>query len=136
MKHVIVQKHHHTQFPKKIEPMEEKSRIESMAGHIRTYLETQWELFILNTSDKASGIISSIASVALIAVSMIFVLLFLSIGAAIWIGHSYGDSSVGFLYIGLFYLLVTIVLFAFRKSLIKLPVINSILNALHTNERD
>jgi hypothetical protein len=116
--------------------MEENSRIESIAQNLRQYFETRWNLFILNTSDKASGIISSIASIVLIAVSMIFVLLFLSIGAALWIGHSYNDSSVGFLYVGIFYLVVSIVLFAFRHSLIKLPVINSMLNKLHGDERD
>jgi len=116
--------------------MEEKSRIESVAQHLRQYFEAKWDLFILNTSDKASGIVSSIASVLLIAVSMIFVLLFLSIGAALWIGHSYGETSLGFLFVGIFYLVVTIVLFALRKNLIKLPVVNKILNALHTNERD
>jgi len=116
--------------------MEEKSKVESIIQHIRQYLEAKWELFLLNSSDKASGLISSIASILLIAVSMIFVLLFLSVAAAILIGRAYNDFSIGFLYVGLFYLVVSIVLYVFRNSLIKIPVINKILEALHHGEKD
>ena len=116
--------------------MEEKTRTESVVQHLNDYFETRWKLFVLNTSDKASDIISSIASVLLIAFSMMFVLLFLSIGTALWIGQSNGSTSIGFLYVGLFYLIVSIVLFIFRHSLIKIPVINKILNAIYSNEKN
>lgn len=116
--------------------MEEKTRIESALKHLNDYFETRWKLFILNSSDKASDIISSIASVFLIALSMMFVLLFLSISTALWIGYSYGNTSLGFLYVGLFYLVVTIILFIFRHALIKIPVINKLLNAIYSDEKD
>ena len=67
---------------------------------------------------------------------MIFVLLFLSIGAAIWIGSTYNDYSNGFLYVGLFYLVVSIILYVFRNSLIKVPVINKFLEVLYHAEKD
>ncbi len=116
--------------------MEDKNRLETAIQNLGKYLETRLDLFYLNASDKASDIISSIAAVCLIAVSMIFVLLFLSIGAAIWIGHSFGETSIGFLIIGLFYLLVAIILFAFRSTFIKMPVINKLLGALYSDEKD
>ena len=116
--------------------MEEKNKIESVIQHLNDYLETRWKLFVLNSSDKASDIISSIASVFLIALSMMFVLLFLSISSALWIGHSLENTSIGFLYVGLFYLVVTILLFVFRHTLIKIPVINKLLNAIYSDEKD
>lgn len=116
--------------------MEEKSRIESVFQHLNTYFETRWKLLVLNTTDKASGLISSFASILLIALTMIFVLFFLSVSAALWIGHSYGDYSIGFLYVGLFYLLITLVLFIFRKSFIKIPVINKFLSAIFPDEKN
>jgi hypothetical protein len=91
---------------------------------------------VLETADKASSTISKMASFAIIAVSMIFVLLFLSIGAAIWIGHAYGETSMGFLIIGLFYLLVTLVIYVGRNTIIKVPVVNSILNAIYSDEKN
>jgi len=116
--------------------MEENLRTERVVQHVRQYLENRWNLFLLNTSDKASGLISSVASILLIGVSMVFVLLFLSVGAAIWIGSSTGNSSVGFLYVGLFYLVVSIILLVSRKQLIKIPVINKMINALHADEEN
>ena len=116
--------------------MEEKNRLESVIEHLNAYFEARWNLFVLNTSDRASDIISSLASVVLIALSMAFVLLFLSIGAALWIGNSYGNISIGFLYVGLFYLFVSILLIIFRRSFIKIPVINKLLSAFYSNEND
>lgn len=115
--------------------MEEKSRIESAIHNLRHYLELRWNFLVVNTSDKASAIVSSIASILLIAFSMIFVLMFLSIGAALWIGRAYENYSVGFLYVGLFYLVVSIVLYFLRSTLIKIPVMNKLICALQTDEK-
>lgn len=116
--------------------MEEKSRIESVFSHINNYLEARWKLLILNTSDKASDLISSLASVLLITLTMIFVLFFLSVSVALMIGRSYGDYSTGFFYVGLFYLVISIILFIFRKTFIKIPVINKFLSAIYTDEKN
>ena len=116
--------------------MEEKNRTDSIIQHLNNYFETRWKLFVLNASDKASDIISSMASVILISITTMFVLLFLSVSTALWIGNNYENYSVGFLIVGLFYFLITIVLFIFRHALIKIPVINKLLNAIYNDEKD
>lgn len=116
--------------------MDEKTNTESIFKHLNDYFETRWELFLLNTTDKTSVFISSIATIFLITLTMMFVLLFLSIGTALWIGQSLGNISAGFLYVGLFYFIVSIVLFIFRNSLIKIPVINKLLKIIYSNEKD
>ena len=115
--------------------MEEKSQ-ESFFQHLNSYVETRWNLFILKTSDKISDIVTSIISSLLILLLMVFVLLFLSVSAAIWIGQSYGDLSIGFFFVGLFYLLIAIVIYLLRKTFIKLPVINKLLNAFYSDEKN
>jgi hypothetical protein len=116
--------------------MEEKAKIETIIQDVRHYIETRMKILLLDTTDKASSTISSIASMLLLAVSLIFVLLFLSIGAALWIGNSFGETSMGFLIIGLFYLVVGIILYAGRKSIIKTPVANSMLNSFYSDENN
>jgi len=116
--------------------MEAQSKVRSITEHVRHYLETRSKLFMLNTADKASSIVSSIVTYAVLFVVMTFVLIFLSIGAALWIGHAYGETSMGFLFVGLFYLLIMLILFAARKSLIKIPVMNSFLTAVFEDEKD
>lgn len=116
--------------------MEAQSKVKTIYQHVRHYVETRAKLLMLDTADKTSATISSIASFAIIAVAMIFVLLFLSIGAALWIGHSYGETSMGFLIIGLFYMVVTAVVYIGRKSIIKTPVANSIISSIYSDEKD
>ena len=116
--------------------MEAQSKVTTIFQNVRHYVETKSKLMLLETADKASSTISTIASFAIIAIAMVFVLLFLSIGAAIWIGHSFGETSMGFLIIGLFYLVVTLVIYFGRNSIIKIPVINSILNSIYSDEKN
>ncbi len=116
--------------------MDEKINVESILKHLNDYFETRLELFLLNSSEKASVFISSIATFFLIMLTMMFVLLFLSIGSALWIGQSIGNISTGFLYVGLFYLIVSIILFIFRNSLIKIPVMNKLLSIIYSDEKN
>jgi hypothetical protein len=116
--------------------MEAESRVKSIAGHIRHYLETRTKLFMLDTANKATSMFSSFVTYALLAVVGTFVLLFLSIGAALWIGHAYGETSMGFLIIGLFYLLVMLILYLGRNSLIRTPLVNTCLTSMFEDEKD
>jgi len=116
--------------------MEAQSKVTTIFQHVRHYVETRSKLMLLETADKTSSTISTIASFAIMAIAMVFVLLFLSIGAALWIGQSYGETSMGFLIIGLFYLVVTLVLYFTRHTLIKIPVVNSILSTIYSDEKD
>lgn len=116
--------------------MEERNRLETMGQNILNYIETRMNLMLLDTSDKASSMISSIASILLMAVCMLLVLIFLSIGAALWIGRAMENPSMGFLIVGLFYLVISIILYAVRETFIKMPVVNKILNAFYANSED
>lgn len=116
--------------------MEEKNRLEMMGQNLVKYLEARMNLMLLNTSDKASTMVSSIASILLMAVCMLFVLIFLSIGAALWIGSAFENASMGFLIIGVFYLIVSIILYAVRSTFIKVPIMNKILQAFHATSED
>jgi hypothetical protein len=116
--------------------MEAESKIKSISGHIRHYLETRYKLLMLDTADKATSMFSSFVTYVVLAVVMTFVLLFLSVGAALWIGHAYGETSMGFLFVGLFYLLVMLVVYLGRNSLIRNPLQNSCITSMFEDEKD
>jgi hypothetical protein len=116
--------------------MEAQSKVNTIFQHVKEYVETRAKLMVVDTADKASSAVSSIAFWLLLTLSVTFVLLFLSIGAAIWIGHAYGETSMGFLIIGLFYLVVTLLVYAGRDKLIKTPVANSIISTIYSDEKD
>jgi hypothetical protein len=63
------------------------------------------------------------------------VLLFLSMGAAWWLGKITGSAALGFVCVAGFYLVLALIVFAFRKSLINIPVINFFMKKINIHEK-
>lgn len=117
-------------------PMEEKHKVEKLFADVKEYAETKLDLAALNIQDKSSEILASAASVVTLGIAVLFVLLFLSLGAALIIGHVAHNTSIGFFSVAGFYLIVFILLFVYRDKWIKIPVVNSILRKIHFHEND
>lgn len=116
--------------------MEEQSRIDQTIEHAKEYVETKWDLIILNTTEKVSNAASSIATSLILILVMSFVLLFSSIGVAWYIGEQNGSASMGFLIVAGFYLIVAVLFYFMRNEWLKIPIINSILKKLHYDNED
>jgi hypothetical protein len=104
--------------------------IESLIARAETYCETSKDLFKLKAIDKLSGAISSLASGIAFFITAMTVFFILNIGVALWIGDLLGKTYYGFFIVAAFYILVGIILYIFRDSLIKTPVTNSIIRKL------
>jgi len=116
--------------------MEEKSKLESMLGKIRKYAEARFDLAILNVQDKISDVFASIASVLLMVFIGFFVVLFISLGIAWYIGDRTGDPSMGFFSLAGFYLLLALVVYFTREKLIKTPIINALIKKITIHEEN
>ncbi|MEO5570434.1 MAG: phage holin family protein [Bacteroidia bacterium] len=116
--------------------MEGKNKAEQFIGNIKEYAETRFDIILLNIQDKVSDVLSSIASVIVVAVLGIFIILFSSVGAAWWIGRMFHDPSIGFFCIAGFYLIVAIILILNLDKWIKLPIINALLKKININEEN
>jgi uncharacterized membrane protein YqjE len=114
----------------------EEGKIDKLVGNVIECVETRFDLVQLDVQDKVSDIMASMASVALIGLMFAFMLLLLSIGAAIYLSQRYNSSFIGFAYVSGFYLVAGILLFVSRKRLIRLPVINMLLKRINVNEEN
>ena len=94
------------------------------------YTKTSLELAKLKAIDKTSDIISSLAVIISISMIVAMFTLFLNIGIALWIGEILNTLSLGFLIISGFYVIVAIIVYVLRKSLIKEPIDNLIVSKL------
>ena len=94
------------------------------------YTKTSLELAKLKAIDKTSDIISSLAVIISISMIVAMFTLFLNIGIALWIGEILNNLSLGFLIISGFYVIVAIIVYVLRKSLIKEPIDNLIVSKL------
>ncbi len=80
------------------------------------YLETYLKLTVVNINQKTTDI-SAVASFSMLAGMIVFfVFMFLGIAASFWVGDMLGSTSLGFLIVAVFYLLVFIGLFLGRKK--------------------
>jgi hypothetical protein len=102
----------------------ESNSIELLLKKTGDFLETKVELLKLQAIDKVTSVSSSLAT-GFILIMVIFLMLFaLNIGIAVWLGDMLGEIYYGFFLVSGFYLLVAIIIFAFRDSLLKKPLIN------------
>ena len=99
--------------------------IVSKAGNIA---ETKVELWKLRAVGKVSETVSSLISVIAIVLLTITAIIILSLGIAFWIGSELGKTSYGFFIVGGFYVLVGLLVYVFRRQLIKTPLSNLIIN--------
>ena len=115
--------------------MEEKTQIETLVIHLKDYFKENFNLFLLNTYEKISSVVSGITSVLFLASLLAFIFLFISIGLSLWIGKLMGETFAGFFVVGGLYLLIGIIIYANREKWIQVPVINVLLKNI-TDEKD
>lgn len=106
------------------------SSIESLVSKAGDLAETKAELWKLKAAGKISETVSSLIAVMAIVLCISVAIIILSIGAAFWIGSSLGNVSHGFFIVGGFYVVVGSFIFLFRKSLIKAPLNNLIIDKM------
>jgi len=100
------------------------------------YSRTSLELIKLNAIDKSSDVISSLAVVATLAFIVAIFTLFINLGLALLIGNVLGDYAMGFFIMSGFYVFVGIILYVFRKYLIKVPIDNIVVGKLMKEKDD
>lgn len=100
------------------------------------YSRTSLELIKLNAIDKSSDVISSLAVVATLAFIVAIFTLFINLGLALLIGNALGDYAMGFFIMSGFYVFVGIILYVFRKNLIKVPIDNIVVGKLMKEKDD
>ena len=107
---------------------ESSGLIESLIEKGEQYGKTTIELVKLKTLDKTADVVSSVVSWLVVCVLAILFFVPLNIGIALWLGDLLGKSYMGFFIVAGFYAVFFIFFWIFRKSLIKKPMNDSIIN--------
>ena len=102
------------------------SLIEPLLERVEEYGRSSVELIKLKSIDKTADISSTLASRLILMIVIVFCVIALNIAAALWLGELLGKNYYGFLVVGGFYAVVSIVLLCIHP-LIKTRVNNSII---------
>ena len=100
----------------------------------RKYIEANLKLFKLSLLERLSKVVSLVISTTLVMLVGTLFLLFLSLAAAVYIGDLLQSRALGFLVMSLFFLLLVIVLWIKRKTLVINPVIRSLNDIVFTGD--
>jgi len=99
--------------------MEEiKTEHESLAEKVGMYVETYLKLIGVTATKRATGIASLGIITVFILFLCMFILFFLGIGIALWVGEAFHDEKIGYFIVGGFYVFCMLLVVIFRKDLI------------------
>jgi hypothetical protein len=109
---------------------ERKELVEDLFEKAEEYVKTNIQLAKLKATDKVADVVGSVVTQLSLVIFGFFFLLMLNIGIAFWLGDVLGQIFLGFLIVSGFYALLGVLVFAFRKSIIKTPISNAIISQI------
>jgi fatty acid desaturase len=112
------------------------TKAEELADSLKEYINLRIESIKLITAEKTSAVIANIIAGAVAALVLFFFVVFASVSLAIGLGTWLGSMWAGFLIVAGLYLLLGMVVWAARGKLIRLPVMNAIIQQLFTHNDD
>jgi hypothetical protein len=85
-------------------------KLDGLLESLKGYIDTRLQMLKLDLEEKASGIISSLVFVVLLAFCFIMMLIFLSLALGNYLNSLFNSSYLGFGLMGIFYLILVIIL--------------------------
>lgn len=110
------------------------AKAEEMADNVKEYFNTKIESVKLNAAEKSSYVIANLIAGAAAAIVFIFFLIFGGMALSFGLGEWIGKTWAGFLIVAGFYLLIGIVVWTARGKIIRLPVMNALIQQLFNND--
>lgn len=94
------------------------------------YIEAKTELWKLKAVDKSTKIAASLVSQLIVIFTAFIGIVALNTGIALLLGKWLGEAYYGFFIVAGFYFLLGLILYLARKSLIKTPFYNAVINKI------
>ncbi len=101
---------------------EKPTGLEELFTKLRDYADTRFDLLKLKAIDKVSGFTSTVITMLILLMILFTVILCISIGLAVLVGHLLGAMYLGFFAIAGLYIIIGLILYAKRGNVLKTPV--------------
>lgn len=112
------------------------TKAEDLASNIKDYVNARIDALKLNAAEKTSGIIANFVARIMVIIFLFFFVGLGSIALSLVLGLWIGNAWIGFLIVGLFYLLLALIVWATRDKLIRLPVMNAIIQQMFKDDEE
>ncbi len=112
------------------------ARAEELAGHIKEYVDNRIAYAKFTGAEKTSKVAANILAAVIISAVFVIVLLFASFALAFVFSKITGEFYWGFLIVSGFYLLAGIVVWVLKEKILRIPIMNAILEQLFKDDED
>ncbi|MGB3005510.1 MAG: phage holin family protein [Chitinophagaceae bacterium] len=115
---------------------EEFKKAESLVDQLKEYVNTRVSQAKLSVAEKTSKVVSLL--IAMLVIALVFFLFFvlISVAAAIVIGQWLNSMWLGFVIVAGLCLLLGLLLWLAKERLIRIPVMNILIEALFGKEEE
>jgi hypothetical protein len=107
-----------------------KSKIQRLTELGMNFIENQIELTKLSVAETAVKSSDKVLSISIISIFSFFILVFMSLGTALWLGKVLNDMASGFFVVAAIYVVLMILILVLVKPYISKQISHSIINAL------
>ncbi|MFZ6051630.1 phage holin family protein [Halocola ammonii] len=115
---------------KKAEREEFKAFTEDLLNQGKEYVDIQKELIQLEATERAAKYAGRILAGSVLSLLTYLVVMFASFGLAFYLGSIYNSLWIGFAWVTGGYAVLLLILFVFRKPLLRVPFINHVIKTL------
>jgi len=112
------------------------AKAEELITDVRKYIDNRVSVAKLNVAEKVSQVLSGIIAIVVVAVMFVFFLVFAGVALACAIASWTGEYYWGFLIVSGMYLLIALFISMAKERIIRLPILNALLNQLFKNDEE
>jgi hypothetical protein len=106
------------------------TKIEELLDQLKAYADTRIALAKLEAAKKISHLLSSAIAFILVALLFFLFMLMISIAGAWALGNWFHSMPLGFLVVGIVYLIVCLFIWTSREKFLRVPIMNSMIMQL------
>lgn len=109
--------------------------LDSLKEEFEDYIDKELEYRKMTAAEKVSKLSVSVVSKLLYLYLLLFILLFLSIAAAFFLGEITGSNSLGFIVVSGFYLVLLLLFVLLKPYIIEKPIIKAFIKLFFQKEK-
>jgi uncharacterized membrane protein len=95
-----------------------KESIDDLGTHVRSYVDTFYQLTVLKVTQKTTNIVSAIFATLVVCTLGVFMTFFAGVAFALWIGNRIESRVGGFLIVSGLFLVAVVILLLLRKKIV------------------
>lgn len=102
--------------------MIEQDKLEDLSKNINSYVKTNLDLIKYQATERTCVIGSKIIANSILLLVTVLLILFISLGASIYLSKYFGNDYLGFIIVAGFYFLLGLILLIGKGSILERPI--------------